>query len=254
MQSLFLIVSRGRPESLEKTVQSIHNMTEDWFHIVVGVDEDDSRLIDYQKLCERKGFIDKLVIFEKRVYDTCLPELCNRLYAEYQKEFPTQEPDLIIPFADDIIIKTRAWDETIMRRKPMDDIYIAYPDDGFQFTCTIPMISKKVVDIVGKVAPEQLKHWYCDTWWGDIGARAHRILPMPELLFLHLTPMNPATMAQSLRDQTYLTPFMNNCKIIEEDRKVFFSEEDTKKRCQHANLIYQEVLKATKERRERLCR
>lgn len=241
MNALFLIVSRGRPEYLKKTIESIFNTTTHGVKVFIGLDDDDPKLKEYNAIFEQYENIDGYV-FPKRTGELYLSRLCNQLYCRVE-QVVKDEADIIIPFADDIIIKTQDWKAMLVRRCPCDDLYIAYPFDGYRGCCTIPMLSRRVVDLAGFIAPDSLHHWYCDTWWGEVGRLSNRILYMPEIEFTHLTPFNPATKDVAPDDEVFRYSLRDNAKEIESDRATFESKAEIAKRIALAQKIHEEGLK-----------
>jgi hypothetical protein len=240
MQSLFLIISRNRPDYLERTINGIYDNTACKPYVFVGIDTDEPRRAEYLALaCQYP--IELVVLPERKAGEELyLSRLYNQLYAEVLRR--VSNFDLVMPFADDINITTPNWDSILGLRKPDDDLYIAWPFDGFMFACTIPMLSKRIVDLVGFVGPEELHHWYCDTWWGELARITSRALPLPEVCFEHLSPLNPATKAISPDDDAYQYSMRNNGEEIKQDKAEFLSQENLMRRVEYAQRIRKEIL------------
>ena len=103
--------------------------------------------------------------------------------------------DIIIPVNDDMVIKTRGWDEKVIEldAKIPDKIYLAYGNDLFRkkSLCTFPILSRHTCELLVEPYPKEYQGAFIDFHLLDIFKRLQhagfdRIHYMDDVVFEHL--------------------------------------------------------------------
>lgn len=140
---LSLLVPSNRPEKLEQFLNSLYKNTanKDEIEVVVLVD-DDKNYVDYRK---EEGV---RIVTIHRIPD----EVLNVSTLQYEC-LKLAEGDWIMLGNDDCVIETMGWDDQIKQGIEYfpDGISLVYPNDGMfgQMLACFPVISRKVIDLVG---------------------------------------------------------------------------------------------------------
>ena len=152
---MWLIPSRGRPKQLAR-LASVSSQK-----AVVVLDQDDAD--NYAAVPMPESW--QTVILPRCDTGTRL----NRIFAM----FPNEE---YYGLAADDIDPPMGWDTILAERASARDII--WPEDGIANQCTHPVLGGDLVRAVGYIAPPCLRHFYIDTFWGDIAKH----LPITGLL------------------------------------------------------------------------
>jgi hypothetical protein len=121
--------------------------------------------------------------------------------------------DIIGSLGDDHLCRTRSWDSMIQGAVySMGLSGVVYPDDGFQhWACaTAPFITTDIVKALGWYAPPQLRHFWVDDFWLELGQAVGALRYLGDVLIEH---MHPAA-DKAEHDATY----HDNSAHVEDDR------------------------------------
>lgn len=204
----FLLPTRGRPEWLVRTIANLHAMTKREHEIIIGIDADDPTLTDYMNMLTQEPY----KIFPQRTQPS----------AAVNALLPYALGDILCPMADDIEIHTKDWDDALLSL-PADGLWVAWPHDGGNGKCTIPIMGRAWAQTVGHVFPPVLERWYGDTWVGDVAHRAGRAYPLMDIRFLHHSPCNPDTKHDAPDDDTFWYQHRDNNAHIRKDKAMYES-------------------------------
>ena len=177
-----LLPTRGRPALAERFFRSI---TETAFHndqveVIVYVDDDD---VDSHHL-DSHGVRVTRIIGPKASMGT----YNSACYA-------VATGDIIILGNDDMVIRTRGWDEKVIEldAKVPDKIYLAYGNDLFRkkSLCTFPILSRRTCELLIEPYPKEYQGAFIDVHLFDIFKRLQRagfdrIHYMDDIVFEHL--------------------------------------------------------------------
>lgn len=141
-----ILPSRGRVELLIETVNSIINKCDDVnnIEILIKVDDDDIETINKLKTYEKFDLITMVISSRRKGYAS-LNEFYNELYEKSSGEF-------IFCANDDMTIQTDKWDTLV---KPYSGEFVCLhhnPAHPHNDTWYFPIISKKILDIIGHVS------------------------------------------------------------------------------------------------------
>jgi glycosyltransferase involved in cell wall biosynthesis len=153
------VPTRGRPGNVERLTNSIMNTASkpDEVEMIFRIDDDDELTIA-EKLSEHC-----VIIIEKQ------SEMLSDLWEEC---YPHTTSDRIMMCADDVVFKTKGWDNTIVIKTPKagEHLYFIWGNDLNQRRglATLPMMSRLWIDSVGYFVPRGYRCDWCDTHIHDL--------------------------------------------------------------------------------------
>jgi glycosyltransferase involved in cell wall biosynthesis len=179
-----LIPTRNRSDRLLKFLASLDESAskKHEVEVVLGIDEDD---IETQDL--------KFAYPNIRVTRTVAPRAS--MGTLNTRCLHASTGDIIMLGNDDVLVKSKDWDETLVKRVSVfeDDIYLAYPNDGMKGSrlSTFPVMSRKCIELIGHPYPECYQGACIDLHIFDIFQRlkkagSARIIFLEDLLFEHI--------------------------------------------------------------------
>ena len=164
-----VLPTRNRPDKLARFVDSAFEMAThpSSVHFYFYVDEDDQvTLPSISKLAEK---------YTSRISWVVGPRIMMSQTANML--IPYVKEDIFFLGADDLIIKTKGWDEVIIKyfEEHQDKVVLAYGDDLFQpELATHPIIHRNWVQAVGYLTPPYFAADFADTWINDLAAKIGR--------------------------------------------------------------------------------
>jgi hypothetical protein len=221
-----LVPTRKRPARLEEFLDSVfRNSTfPNRIEIVLGVDDDDAESVSFE--------YDKLNII-KTISPRCgMGELNSRCLSK-------STGGIIILANDDIVVKTKCWDEKIDELHELyeDKIYLGYFDDGLKgkSLCTFPILSRTTTELLQTPFSSDYKGSLIDLELMEIfqrlkGMGKARIHYLKGVQFEH----QHFQLIPGVWDSTYAErdrfsddiPYYNNLKVrIEKSRKLYLGAE-----------------------------
>jgi hypothetical protein len=191
-----LMPTRGRPELVERLFASVAETTAkpERMEIVVYVDEDDIRSHHLRTdACSITRIIGPRLSMGG-YNSACLARA---------------KGDIIILANDDMVLRTRGWDDKVMAMdaKEPDKIYLAYPNDLFKRgdLCTFPVLSRLTCELLVEPYPAAYRGAFIDVHLFDIFKRLQhagfdRIRYLDDVVFEHLHYRT----GEAIRDETYM--------------------------------------------------
>lgn len=165
-----LLPSRGRPESLRESVESLRALADrpDWIEILVAADPDDA--------------VTDLVAQQLGLPCWIAPERYG--YARLNEYFNALAGmaggDWVLLWNDDARMLTVGWDVEIARQSVRSDKQVVVCDlwvDGHSpHLCAFPAVWRPAIKPTCEVFSPVTCH--CDTWWQDIGRATGTISPV----------------------------------------------------------------------------
>lgn len=152
-----LCPSRGHPDLLARTVDSLRNRAISPPQILVAADDDDPDTI----FTARELGVG-IYIRERTGYD--------KLHVYYQDLARLATGDWLMVWGDDCIMMSNCWDEKIEALPP--EILVADLMSTHSPLCCFPAVRRLAVDAIGMFCTDNP---HCDTFWGDIGTAARVI-------------------------------------------------------------------------------
>ena len=160
-----LLPTRGRPELVERFLQSliVESAHPELLEVVLCVDDDDP---------ESHGITSKQLALKLII----VPRQSMGAYNATCLEHATGE--ITIAVNDDIIIRTKRWDERVraLDARYPDGIYLGYPNDLFKGkkVCTFPILSRETCAALAEPYPKLYKGAFIDIHLMDIFRRLER--------------------------------------------------------------------------------
>lgn len=179
-----LCPTRGRPDFMENLVQSAID-TSEWnnFEVVFYIDEDDQASID--KIDKLKFICNITTVIGPRI----------NLSQAWNKAFEKASGDIFFHAGDDLIFRTKYWDEmvTFQYRYHKDKILFVGGQDGLhpphKKFLTHGFLHRKWVETVGYFVPPYFSSDYNDTWLNEVADMIGRKIYMDDLLIEHMHPI-----------------------------------------------------------------
>ncbi|MFO0803961.1 MAG: glycosyltransferase [Gemmataceae bacterium] len=185
--ALSLIVpTRGRPALLTRFLKSLAATARapQQFEVILVVDSDDA-----------PPTVPPLP-FQVRV-ETGPP---GRTMGELNNAgFAASCGDFIMLLNDDVIVRTRGWDRTVLRqfRRFPDRLMLVHVNDTLirDHLCTFPILSREYLDLIGSFCPAEYERYRIDDHLQDpfdmlaaVGVR--RTVWLPDVVFEHCNSVN----------------------------------------------------------------
>lgn len=203
-QVIVVVPSRGRPERLEKMLQTYRGTkSERSTRLVVILNEDDPRLPVYEDL----NMPEYVVVSQE--FNTLTKKL-NEAASWFW------EQDVIIGYiADDNSFGTYGWDKTIAQT--LENSGIAYGNDMYhgENLPTSVFITSDIVRALGWYANPFCEHLFLDDAWKTLGKILGRLYYLPDVIIEHLHPV----VGKGAWDDTYA--LSNTQEKFAQDKEAF---------------------------------
>ena len=190
---LLIVPSRGRPRSVRRLLDAVHETSKLATHVHVCVDDDDPELDAYRQVMDEAGGPgDVLETGPRKGLCAWTNEIAVRRAGEYP---------FLASFGDDHVPKTRYWDHFLTRAiTDFGGTGFSYPFDGLREDIPEAVImSSDIVQALGWMSLPGLAHFYHDDVWADLGRGAGCLRHCRAIAVDHVHPR--ARKAES--DQTY---------------------------------------------------
>lgn len=178
-----LCPTRGRPSNMARLVSSIQNTAKGDLEVVWYFDEDDKASIHKADELISKHIRFTSVVGERIV----LSQMWNRCFEAAQSEV-----NIFMHCGDDLIFRSRGWDERVVETFEQfpDHIAFVHGEDGIQGAGigTHGFIHRKWVETVGYFVPPYFSSDYNDTWLTDLANRVERHIFLPDVYTEHMHP------------------------------------------------------------------
>ena len=222
----FLMPTRERPDLVLRFIQSVVDTTYnlDELEIILCIDEDDelSKSIEDERLSIKKVVVPK---------DLNMGEL-NR------KCFDSSSGRYVMLMNDDVILRSKNWDRTIMSvfRSFEDDIALIHVNDLLfrEKLCTFPFLSRKACNAIGICPGNYIRYRIDDHIYDIYNILAYlghkRIVYLPDVIFehdnyVHGNQGNTGQIFKSDDNKVYVP----NKEIIASDARIFDGKQEERK-------------------------
>jgi len=177
-----LIPTRGRKKIAERFIETACDncILPNNVEFILYLDEDD---VKSQEINVKNAHIKKIIGAR------------SSMGANNMRCFKEANGEIIILANDDVVIRTKGWDEKIrlMHQSISDHIYLAYPNDlnKGESLSAFPILSRKTCEIISQPFPILYKGAFIDTHLMEIFIRLkhlgdNRIRYLKDLVFEHL--------------------------------------------------------------------
>lgn len=188
--SLSLIVpTRGRPEPLRRLLGSVAATARhpDRIEIVLVTDDDSP--------------VGSLAFSNLNIKQVVGPP--ERTMGELNHAgYEASHGDYVMLLNDDVIVRTRGWDRTVLEcfRQFPDPIALVHVNDTLirDYLCTFPILSRKYCELIGGICPRDYERYRIDDHIEDVfnmlatlGIR--RSIYLPDVIFEHCNSVNHPT-------------------------------------------------------------
>lgn len=175
-----LVPSRGRPERAAAMAASVHATADGAVQVVVIVDPDEPRLMEYSAAFPSSRGATRLVTLGERLgFVGSLNRLAVDLWDEYS---------ILGAFGDDVLFRTPGWDGIV--EETLDTPGIAYGDDlihGERHPSAVFM-SSGIAKALGWLAMPGTTHQWADDAWKQLGQALDCLRFMPDVIVEHMHP------------------------------------------------------------------
>jgi hypothetical protein len=187
-----LIPTRSRPKRFKSAVDSLLQTKTGKVEILSYVDFDDPDLEAYE---------NPTILGPRLTLSQSIKRLIEKASCGY-----------MLLAADDIICKTKGWDEKMMDAMPKDCIGIVYAHDGGQKNCNHFMFHQKWYSLTG-LFPDDFEHFGPDTYVGKVADGLGRKIFLKDVLIEH----HHTKFGKAKSDLTYEYPRTSG--MVERDTK-----------------------------------
>jgi hypothetical protein len=179
-----LIPSRGRPQRLTATIESINKTKVGEVEVLTYRDDDDPELDAY--------LLNHVpTILGPRINLPAAHNALEKLAKHYY----------CLLGSDDIIFKTHGWDEKMKAAMPADGIGAVFTADGWKNAANHCLYTKKLSEITG-VYPLEFEHFGMDTYFTDCMQAVGRFIYVGDVVIEHHHFRN----GKAEQDATYRHP------------------------------------------------
>lgn len=191
-----LFPSRGRPENLERLLQSLVDTTDGDLQLVIALDEDDGTVSEYIEIAKKFETLEMQFDFLIGPR-TLLSEYWNLC-------FEKATGDILMHCGDDLIFRTEGWDTKVKEAFAQypDNIVFVYGRDGHarhdENFGTHGFLHRDWPEVIGYFVPPYFSSDYNDTWLNDVAKMIDRH-HFVDILTEHMHP----TFGKAEWDQTH---------------------------------------------------
>jgi len=168
-------------DSIEKTAAHLHIEN---IEVLIGVDKDDPSLGDYQVIPHGGSYASSSMRFPF-VHIFTLDR--SPRTSDYHNYLAKQaKGDILLYCGDDIVFTAKNWDVKVEEHfaKSPDKIMLVYHADRGQELATHGFVSKRSVEILGRLLPG-FRRWYHDNYMTSIYKAINRLVQDPTLGIIH---------------------------------------------------------------------
>ena len=170
-----------RSKKIVEFLESFTKTKSEETDLILGLDEKDKDLENYQKLSETYDFAIGLFSGENitKIFNAIAFDEQNYLY------------DYFMLSNDDFVFKTPEWDRILIEEIEKHGKGIAYGNDLFQKDNhpTTPVISTEIIKALGWLQMPTLTHLFGDTVWATIGVNAKCLYYRDDVIIEHKHPV-----------------------------------------------------------------
>lgn len=199
-----IVPSRSRPENISRLANSLKE-TKTNANLFVVLDEDDSKLENYEKLnCA------DIIVAPKG--DRGITRPLNFAASNLKNKF------LYFMFmGDDHVPRTENWDLIFEERLKQTKYGVAYGNDLLQGRnlATAVCMTQNIVSALNGMAPASIKHLYIDNFWMQLGKDLNSLHYFENVIIEHLHP------SCGKADWDELYELVNSNKSYASDRQAY---------------------------------
>ena len=179
---LLIVPSRGRPDNITRLLDAVHSTSRLKTHVRVAIDYDDPESSRYEYAFSRSSKDGDILHYGPRMG---LASWTNEIATGKAKDYP-----YLASVGDDMVPRTPGWDRALVQAiERMGGTGFSYPWDSLRED--IPemcVISSDIVRELGWFCLPDLKHFFIDNVWADLGHGANCIRHCRSIDVEHVHP------------------------------------------------------------------
>jgi hypothetical protein len=186
MRNLVIIPTRNRGIEIRERVLESASKSE-MSEFILSVDDDDDT--DY-------SWVERVGLKLAKNPNKSMNDALNAVAIKYSSKF-----EYLTFMGDDHVARTQSWDTRLVESISRLSFGLAYGDDliaGEKLPTSI-VLSSSLVETLGYMTPQCLRHMYLDNFWLDIGTQTNRIHFVPSVIIEHMHH----SVGKSQLDMTY---------------------------------------------------
>lgn len=171
-----LCPSKGRPEKLQRMIQSAYDTTSTKVQIYVTVSFEEFEIYKATLSLPESNRVGLVII--------TLPELMPTAHKwnKLAELAMTQDNKLFMVAGDDMVFDTQGWDKALVS----DHIHVYHLQDSRDQDGTPhPIVTREWIDAMGYFVPPLFLHWYIDTWTIEIAKYNNCFTHLKDFSLLH---------------------------------------------------------------------
>ena len=175
-----LVPSRGRPGNVARLVEACAKTCRTDVLLMFGFDDDDPELGAYKAAMDQRS----VPVIEPRMGLVAWTNYLCGAVIDGSVDVP-----YLASLGDDHLPITDGWDELLIAAVQKMGGGFAYPDD--ERRVDIPeavVVDTRIIRALGWMALPDLRHWYVDNVWADLGRGAGRLAFCRDVIVRHLRP------------------------------------------------------------------
>ena len=168
-----VLPTRNRPHQLERFVNSLYENAKNKENIFVYLYVDDDDTLTGYALKNLSS------LYGNKIFSLVGPRILMSETAN--KLVPFVKQDIFFMGGDDLIIRTKDWDEKIIEKfnSIEDKIALVYgddlhPDPNYKNFATHPIVHRRWVEHLGYLTPPYFSSEYADTWLNYVADKLNR--------------------------------------------------------------------------------
>jgi len=189
-----VLPTRNRPDLLERFISSVYRTSSKKDHVKFYLYVDDDDILTPKAVSKLQArYKDKIFVYTG-------PRII--LSATVNMLLPFIEEDIIFCGGDDLIFRTKKWDQMVISKfdEIEDKIAMVYGNDLYQKDlATHPILHRRWVEAVGYITPPYFSSDYSDTWLTELADKLGRKYKL-DFINEHMH----FTLGKSSLDSTYL--------------------------------------------------
>lgn len=176
---LWVCPTRGRPEKLQKMIDSWKEQSEGLSDLLIAIDDDDRSNDSLILQNDHPNILWEIGESPGRAF----LKLFNRLSMKYANHYK-----YIGFMEDDCVFKTKYESQFIQKLKELGPLSLCHANDLINAPrlCSLPCFSSSLIRKIGFAAPPELNALWCDYWWAELKNYGAKEYYFPNIIIQHV--------------------------------------------------------------------